>query len=520
MENYNLSGVTNAPEQARQNAVSQYYAAKSLAEQKKSEYTDPLELLGGELARHGISGVARTLAKKTGLKSIEKITDNIQKEGLSKGLNKTFQDAVNEGTQQGAQNISRIVKNTTGVNLPDDLSTSNVVTKAQKAVKQVTSEAQQSVSKAVSKATGEAEQTVAKATTGEGELTAKQIAAKAIAISKSKGKRAVKFGGDIEQRAQAKLQQYRDEAQAEQLRARNPPKPSVATESNPFDPADKPLGAPKGKSFTEKPIDDFDEDPETTLQNLKSKQIYEAQRAEYSKRASANPRTQPKTVQPQVKEDLPNQEKGELQKALESRKAKAEAPQPKFDPQARVEGEASQAGSYTEGGRTIPSGTIQDPKPTEADDLLQKTQGRVRTGLLDDYGDEPVLPKPQPVPKPPPVSQTVSTQTEPPPSAPISTQTEAPSTTPISTQTEPPKPDLSTPSSKVGTNLTKDTEEAVERSATTDAELGGPENPVGDAIAAAVGIGSMLAPLFIHEHSAPLQPTVSAGFQAGGTSVI
>ena len=119
----NIYNSLTSPEAgAKEQAIAQYNASKSLALQKKSEYTDPLTLIGAELAQSGLGGTAKRLAKRTGFNSLNNVVENIQKNGLSKGLTKTLGQLQTEGQAKGGSIIDRITsqasKKLNGIGLP------------------------------------------------------------------------------------------------------------------------------------------------------------------------------------------------------------------------------------------------------------------------------------------------------------------------------------------------------------------------------------------------------------------
>jgi hypothetical protein len=118
--NYNI--LTQGPEASATSAMAQYNASKSLASQKKAEYTDPLSLVGVELVQHGLGNTIKNVAKKTGFNSLNNVVENIQKNGLSKGLTKTLGQLQTEGQAKGGSIIDRITsqasKKLNGIGLP------------------------------------------------------------------------------------------------------------------------------------------------------------------------------------------------------------------------------------------------------------------------------------------------------------------------------------------------------------------------------------------------------------------
>ena len=95
------NSLTQPESGAKEQAIAQYNASKSLALQKKSEYTDPLSMIGAELAQSGLGGTAKRLAKRTGFKSLEGLGDNVSKYGVKEGLKRTLVNLQKEGIKKG-----------------------------------------------------------------------------------------------------------------------------------------------------------------------------------------------------------------------------------------------------------------------------------------------------------------------------------------------------------------------------------------------------------------------------------
>lgn len=149
--------------------------------------------------------------------------------------------------------------------------------------------------------------------------------------------------------------------------------------------------------------------------------------------------------------------------------------------------------------------------PEQGEDLLGATQGRVRTGLLDDFGDKPVVPQPQVQAQPPPdpvSTKPPSTETDP-----ALTQTET-QTAEARTIIEPKKPPVEPiEEDEAGSGLSKGLGEA---SIDTEELGGGPEDPISDILSLGLGIGSLIASAFEKPHlNNSWTPTLQSSLQVG-----
>lgn len=108
----NNSGIQTAEsisESAKQNLL----LAQQLANQKKSEINEPLNMIGAELLTGGISGLGKSVAKRTGIKSFEKLG----KEDLAKTLVSAGKEVSNKVIKKGGQ----VIKDKLGTNIDDYL---------------------------------------------------------------------------------------------------------------------------------------------------------------------------------------------------------------------------------------------------------------------------------------------------------------------------------------------------------------------------------------------------------------
>ena len=94
-----------------------------------------------------------------------------------------------------------------------------------------------------------------------------------------------------------------------------------------------------------------------------------------------------------------------------------------------------------------------------------------------------------------------------------------------------PKADVSTPTPDPDVSVPKPTASSLDaiagtsdesnvatllKTATIDSTVAD-DNPLGDIVTGLLGVGALVAPLFIHENSNPLQQTISSGYQEGAT---
>ena len=105
----NSSGIQSA-ESISEGAKQNILLAQQLALQKKSEINDPLNMIGTELLTGGLGNLGKSISKKTGIKSFEKLG--------SEDLSKTLRNA---GREIGAKG-SKIIKDKIGSKLDDFLS--------------------------------------------------------------------------------------------------------------------------------------------------------------------------------------------------------------------------------------------------------------------------------------------------------------------------------------------------------------------------------------------------------------
>ena len=108
----NNSGIQSAEsisESAKQNLL----LSQQLANQKKSEINEPLNMIGAELLTGGISGLGKSVAKRTGIKSFEKLG--------TEDLGKTLVNAGKEVSTKVIKKGGQVIKDKLGTNIDDYL---------------------------------------------------------------------------------------------------------------------------------------------------------------------------------------------------------------------------------------------------------------------------------------------------------------------------------------------------------------------------------------------------------------